>query len=646
MVKDTLEYNESIKANTYLQKKIKRHFAGFFNEAGEFDFDTFKKKLSEEKVEFYKEGYEMNFLGNSYARLQTALETTTVITPDLEHNLKPENENSENIYIVGDNIDALKHLLKSYSEKIKCIYIDPPYNTGNNDFVYPDNFSFTVEELMEKAGIEEEEAARILQMAGTSTHSAWLTFMFPRLLLASELLSPDGVIFISIDDNEQANLKLLCDDIFGPDNFQGMFIINASPSAIDYGNMAKMHEYALMYSKNPLEVSTNQIPEKDKTFKYTDDEGGFNIYPLYNGNVAFNPRTRPNLHYPFYVNPNKQLDNGFFEIGLEPQDGWVEVWPVISKKDGIPRVWRWGKEEKSRPNLNKAIIGYLNEDGEYRIVQKYRGDKKTIRSMLLDNSMSSRRGTAEVQELFGKKVFSFPKPVELIKQFVTAGADDDSYVLDFFSGSATTAHAVMKLNAEDEEKESKRKFIMVQLPELCAEGTTAYEAGYKTISEMGIERIKRAAAKVKEETGREDVDYGFKIYYLNTPTGESVDRMLQFKGIIVDNYMDMFRFGDVSGVETILETWKVEDGFGFNYKHDTIQIGSHIAYKCEKTLYIINENIQSDDISELVKAIENGSLDINRIVAFGYSFNYTQMKELNTNIANLKNSRVKVIVRE
>lgn len=230
MIKDIYEYNTKVKPNTCLKEKLKRDFAGFFNETGEFDFDTFKKKLSDEKVEFYKEGYEMNFLGNSYARLQTALETSTVITPDIKHNSMPENIDSENIYIVGDNIDALKHLLKSYSEKIKCIYIDPPYNTGNNDFVYPDNFSFTVEELMEKAGIEEDEATRILQMAGTSTHSAWLTFMFPRLLLASELLSTDGVIFISIDDNEQANLKLLCDDIFGPDNFQGMFIINASPS--------------------------------------------------------------------------------------------------------------------------------------------------------------------------------------------------------------------------------------------------------------------------------------------------------------------------------------------------------------------------------------------------------------------------------
>ena len=645
MLKDAVEYNETLTPGSYLKDKLKKEFSGFYNEKGEFDFNRFKRELKTENVEFYKEGFELKFLGSSYARLQTASETTTVITPNLEHNSKPENENSENMYIIGDNIDALKHLLKSYSEKIKCIYIDPPDNTGNNDFVYPDNFDYTVEELMDKAGIDEAEAERILQMAGTSTHSAWLTFMFPRLLLASELLSPDGVIFISIDDNEQADLKLLCDDIFGADNFQGMFVINASPSAIDYGNMAKMHEYALMYSKNPVEVTTNQIPEKDKKFKYTDADGGFNIYPLYNGNIAFNPKTRPNLYYPFYVNPNEQLDNGFFEIGLEPHNGWVEVWPVVSKKDGISRVWRWGKEEKARLNLNKQIVGYLNDDGEYRIVQKYRGDRKTIRSMLLDNSMSSRRGTSEVQELFGKKVFSFPKPVELIKQFITAGSDEDSYVLDFFSGSATTAHAVMKLNADSEE-ESHRKFIMVQIPEKCAEDSTAYEEGYTTICDIGIKRIQLAGEKIKAEYDKPDLDYGFQIYTLNTTENNTIDKMLSFNSaMIVNDFMGMFKFGDVPGRETLLETFKVADGFGFTFKHETLSIGNYEAYKCRKTLYLINENILSEDIQALITDLENGELQISRIVLFAYSFNFSQLQELKRNIAVLKNENIKVIER-
>lgn len=213
MIRDIIENNSNVKPNTLLQEKLRKEFGNYFNSNGKFDFEKFKRELSQEEVEFQREGYEMNFLGSSYARLQTAIDTETVITPNIEHNSKPENANSENIYIIGDNIDALHHLLKSYSEQIKCIYIDPPYNTGNNDFVYPDNFKYSINELADKAGITEAEAERILQMAGTSTHSAWLTFMFPRLLLASELLSPDGVIFISVDDNEQAQLKMLCDDI-------------------------------------------------------------------------------------------------------------------------------------------------------------------------------------------------------------------------------------------------------------------------------------------------------------------------------------------------------------------------------------------------------------------------------------------------
>lgn len=481
---------------------------------------------------------------------------------------------------------------------------------------------------------------------GDSSHSAWLTFMYPRLLLARDLLTPDGVIFMSIDDNEQGDLKLLCDDIFGEDNFQGMFVINASPSAIDYGNMAKMHEYALMYSKNPLEVSTNQIPEKDKKFKYTDDEGGFNIYPLYNGNVAFNPKTRPNLHYPFYLNPNKQLDNGFFEIGLEPQEGWVEVWPVVSKKDGISRVWRWGKEQKSRPNLNKEIVGYLNEDGEYRIVQKSRLDKKTIRSMLLDNSMSSRRGTADVQELFGSKVFTFPKPVELIKQFITAGSDDDSYILDFFSGSATTAHAVVKLNAESEDG-GNRKFIMVQLPEKCSEDSIAYEEGYKTISEMGIARIKLAAAKIKEEYNL-DTTYGFKHYTLYEPSDKTLDKIENFNpGLIELDNTILSNFG----FSTVITTWAVQDGYGFNADIKTIDLGGYFAYLCDKHIYMVDPGITDSNIINLIEMFEaEGEFNPENIVLFGYSFvSWTQIETLKNNIKQLNNSeknlKVNVVTR-
>lgn len=223
--------------------------------------------------------------------------------------------------------------------------------------------------------------------------------IFSRLKLARNLLRDDGMILISIDDNEQANLKRLCDEIFGEQNFIGVLVVNASPSGIDYGHLAKTHDYALFYAKDINTTTTNQLREESKEFRYKDKDGGFNIYPLYNGNVAFNPKTRPNLHYPFYLNPNNKIADDFYEISVSPVDGWIEVWPVVSRKEGISRVWRWGKA-KAQGGVNIEIVGYKAESGEYRIVQKSRHTTKVVRSLLLDNEVSSRRGTGDLEKLF------------------------------------------------------------------------------------------------------------------------------------------------------------------------------------------------------------------------------------------------------
>lgn len=406
------------------------------------NFDLLKQMLSGEVLDG-DEAYEFNWVGKKAAIVEANKPIRKTLRPCPEESVNWDT--TENLYIEGDNLEVLKLLQESYLGKVKMIYIDPPYNTGN-DFIYRDDFSQSVEDYNDQSGVYDEEGDRLFKNTDSNGrfHSDWCSMMYSRLVLARNLLSKDGVIFISIDDKEVANLIKICDEILGQDNFQGMFVINASPSAIDYGCIAKMHEYALMYSKNSLQVKCYQLTEEDKKFDYKDELGEFIIYPLYNGNVAFNPQTRPNLFYPFYLNPNHMLDDNFYEIGLEPKEGWIEVWPVISKKDGIQRVWRWGKEEKARKNLNKEIVGYKNREGEYRIVQKYRSDKKTIRSLLVDKCFSSRRGTAEVQELFGRKVFSFPKPTELLQQFVESGTSSDDIVLDFFSGSASSAQAIMK----------------------------------------------------------------------------------------------------------------------------------------------------------------------------------------------------------
>lgn len=229
MIKDIMTANESIAPNSREMEILKEHFPSCFHSDGSFDLVRFQEFLSD-KVAVTNDGYEIRFLGKNYARLLASVDTTTVIVPDEEHNSKPENAHSENVYISGDNLDGLKHLLKSYARKVKCIYIDPPYNTGSDGFVYNDSYNFTAEDLSEKLSISEEQAKRILDLTkrGSASHSAWLMFMYPRLLLARDLLTDDGTIFISIDDNEQANLKLICDDVFGEENFVANIIVQAN----------------------------------------------------------------------------------------------------------------------------------------------------------------------------------------------------------------------------------------------------------------------------------------------------------------------------------------------------------------------------------------------------------------------------------
>lgn len=404
------------------------------------DFDQLRQELSESIVDGSRERYHLDWPGKKEALLVANAAIAKTLRP-----CRGESVNfdyTKNLFIEGDNLDALKLLQETYLNKIKMVYFDPPYNTGN-DFIYNDDFRATTGSYLSLSNQTDSEGNRLVANPESNGrfHSDWASMILSRLKLARNLLRDDGFIFLSIDDNEIHNLRKLCDETFGEDNFIGIFNVNSTPNARDYGHIGKMHEYVLFYAKNVEYAKSNLIPDTEKTFTYEDDIGGFNIHPLYNSNVAFHSGNRPNLYYPFYLFPDRRIKEDFFEIGLEKQAGAIEVFPPLSQREGIQFVWRWGRP-KSSENINKEILGYRTGSGEYRIVQKMRHSAKLVCSLLLDTCYSTRRGTAEVESLFGKKVFSFPKPLALLKLLCNVALSDHDCVVDMFAGSCTVGEAV------------------------------------------------------------------------------------------------------------------------------------------------------------------------------------------------------------
>lgn len=481
------------------KEKLKAVFPQCFVE-GKLDIDKLLS-LCGEYIDNDFEKYKFEWKGKSECLRIAGKRSTGTLRPCPEESVDFENTN--NLYIEGDNLEVLKLLQTAYYRKVKMIYIDPPYNTGN-DFVYEDDFKDPLSKYKE---ITSQTTKSNPETMGRY-HTNWLNMMYPRLRLAANLLRDDGVIFISIDDNEVDNLKKICNEVFGEENFAGQITVVGNPRGRDYGGIARMHDYLVVYKKSPI-AEINNINDPDKQFPYEDQLGGFEIRELRNRNIAFNSENRPNLYYPFYINTNNVIDNGFYEISLEKKDGWVELYPKESQ--GFKTVWRWGKE-KSASNLNRSILAKKMLDGGYQIIEKYREKSYMARSVWATKDTNTEKGTLLLKELMQAKIFGFPKPVEMMKMIIEMGSSNDDIVLDFFSGSATTAHAVMQLNAENED--SKRQFIMVQLPELTDEKSEAFKAGYKNICEIGKERIRRAGAKIKEQNA--DVDVGFKVLKLDT----------------------------------------------------------------------------------------------------------------------------------
>lgn len=666
-MRDKFDKNENLDIISEKIELLKKHFPNCFNKDGALDFKKLEAELHE--VDIVKEGYSLNWLGKSYAKVIASLETETVISPDIEHNSTDENKDSQNVYIKGDNLDVLKHLVNAYRGKITMIYIDPPYNTGQDEFVYEDDFNFTPAKLAELAKIDEEEAQRVLEFTErkSNSHSAWLTFMYPRLFIARELLGDDGVIFISIDDNEQANLKLLCDEIFGEENFVAQIIVQSNKRGQTYKDIAKTHEYILAYTKN-TDVVIQQLEKKVGDFEYSDNIGEFSIRELRNRNPKYGKFNRPNLYYPIYVNPSLEDKDGFCPVSLEKTEEYcVEVLPLNSQ--GNESCWRWGKEKFRRnvvkdKTLDSNLVAKLKTTGEYGIYEKYR--KTTYKAKTIwfedeiicengdlwdETEVITEQGSLELANLGLGGLFDYPKPPYLIRKLLQLGSKPDSIILDFFSGSGTTAQAVMELNALDN---GKRKYICVQKAEdldaKLQSASSSKKAYYEKLisfldsikkphflSELGIERIKRAAEKVRKETNA-NIDYGFKVYETKPITEESLNRMRKFSGTLISDNTLLDQFGK----ETVLTTWMLEDGHPITTKYESVDLGDgYLGYKVNSTMYLLDGNFTIEgNLKTLIEKLENEeSFVINKLVLFGYSFATQTIASVTDNMKHLRNGR-------
>lgn len=635
-----MENNIEVESNERLLL-LKNQYPQFFDHEGNFQFGKFKNYLSNSAIDYSMETFSLNFVGKEYAKLLSDADTDTVVTPLTDEN-NEEDINSKNIYYIGDNLHVLKHLRHSYENEIDVIYIDPPYNTGSDRFSYNDEFLFTLEELTEIVG-DEEKAQRILNLHGRSSHSAWLTFMYPRILLGYKLLKANGVMFVSIDDNEQTNLKLLLDEIFGESNMLANNTVIVKTEGRRYGYFAKTHDTLYVYAKNAELVELREVPKVDNTFEYFDEYGGFDLQGLRNRNTKkFNISNRKNLYYPFYVNSNEVDENGFMPVSLEPIEGWEEIYPA--KSNGIQSVWRWGKGEGEKAQVEfHNLTAKRNDSGQIQIYQKKRSETEPQKTLWQDKAFTSFRATRELEGYFGTtEYFETPKPISLIQRILEiCPAKKDMIILDYFSGSATTADAVMRMNAKDQ---LNRQFIMVQWPEQIPEDKLAYKNGYRTLDELGRERICLAAKKIKEETHKK-IDYGFQTFEVHKAPILSLEEVNDFSiqvaeqismGLNVEDYTSHYDYKGVKGIHTLLATWLLRDGYGRLAKASEFKLGEYTAHIYEKRLYLINIGLTSDNVVELLKMIDNKTINIRSITVFVPSISFNELRELDIAIRTRK----------
>ena len=543
------------------------------------DFEKLQAELSNEIIGEGEERYQFTWPDKRAANRLANTPTTMTLRPCREESV--DFDHTQNLYIEGDNLDVLKVLRETYLGKVKMIYIDPPYNTGN-DFVYNDDFAQSRDEFEETSGLFDEEGNQTIDPMQRNTesngrfHTDWLNMIYPRLKVARDLLTDDGVIFISIGDAEINNLHKLCNEVYGESNFIAKIVIITGANQAGEGVLIQKNiEYVLCYGKNIIQTTINRVDKTEESWRNLNDAPSSLV-------------TRPDMGYTIYYNPKTEemlpvYDYDKAKLNLNDEDevystdldlikkGFIPVRP--GKRNGSLHRWRWGIE-----TFKKRIseIKMFSTKGDF-IPKFMQGGFNPPK-----NYHNFPGGASELKLLFGEKIpFDYPKGVSFLKYFVSIGSETDSIILDFFSGSATTAHAVMQLNAEDG---GNRKFIMVQLPEKTDEKSEAYKAGYKNICEIGKERIRRAGRKIKDENkdkeGIEKLDTGFRVLKLDTSNMEDVyytPQEFTMQSLFTENVK-----ADRTGEDLLFQVM-LDLGIELSAKIETRQIAG-------KTVHIVDDN--------------------------------------------------------
>lgn len=637
MQTDNDKYNETVQPNTAFLNELKDKLPEFTTKDGFFDLGKFKNALKKKNINELNEGYQLNFIGKDYARRQAGEMPTTVIVPDERQN-RGDGIYSQNLFFTGDNLEVLRHLQNNYQNKIDLIYIDPPYNTGQDDFAYPDNFEYTDDQLEDMFGLDDDQLVRLKSIQGKSSHSAWLTFMYPRLQLAKYLLKRNGVIFISIDDNEDGNLKEICDEIFGENNFLAQVIWERAYAPINLKkNFSPSHDYMLVYGRDTNVIESSGVYRSDNADSRYNNPDNDPRGDWSSSDISVGPAIPTNI-YPITTPSGRvveppagrswRLSPKAFRERLQDNRIWFG-----SDGNGVPRIKRF-KSELRKTGITPMTIWKYEEVGH------------------------SQAATQDLQKLMGgKKYFAYPKPVKLVQRAIQLYSDNNSIIMDFFAGSATTAEAVMQQNIADQ---GHRKFIMAQLPEKAyyinkngekiptKGGRTAFEDGFMSVDEIARERIRRAANKIKKDnnlTLPEDFDGSFKHFRVVKPlkqTLENIDVFDPKNTNLFTNMIDEFSSkslgieGDATGEQTILTTWLVQDGYPFDAEVEEVRFDNYTAHKVEDNrLYIIKEGWGSDQTQELLNQLGTYQLGIQSVVIFGYSFNVAELRELENGLRQL-----------